>query len=269
MKYYPLLILFFIIGCALEQLDSDKPVVASADSIKHDTIRTRLALILLDEVHTLRRLLALANVKDSVRDGLIDSYQKEILKNQSDIIRLHGIQIQLRNFTANNRNLLAKLEALETSNSNLSVANIEMSDKLKNTTIALRKAKIENDEYKKENKFKIANVKLSAWGYVKKVWYKKAELDTVSTAKHTLYLEVTFIVPANDKLQKTTYTVNVRIRGVNGRGINKDIKILFNGTEQDNLFERFDDPEGFQVGYHHADITLDNENLYSGSIYLR
>ncbi len=240
------------------------------EKILPSTITLRDSLIKVTNDY--KKLFKRSVIKDSIisaYDAYIDTIQKEILSSQTDVIRLHYIQIQIKIFAHQNKELIEKLDHAQMVNSTLSQININISDSVKNMRVKLYKSQSENNEYKKSIKFKIANVRLSAWGYIKKGWFKKPELDTVSTAKLTKFIEVSFIVPANDRLQKTTYVVNVRIRGVNGRGINKDLLIHFNGMEQDGLYVRFDDPDAFQVGYHHAEITLDNENLYTGSIYLK
>ncbi len=237
------------------------------ERVSSSTITLRDSLI--RAISDYKKLFLRSEIKDSTINAYIDTLQKEVLRYQTDVIKLHYVQIQIKIFANQNKALIAELEDTKRVNTTLTQTNINISDSIKNMRVRLYKTQAENAEYKKANKFKIANVKLAAWGYVKKGFFKRAELDTVSTAKQTRFIEVTFIVPANDKIKKTTYVVNVRIRGVNGRGINKDLLIHFNGTEQGDPSVRFDDPNEFQVGYHHADITLENENLYSGSIYLK
>ncbi len=211
---------------------------------------------------TIEKLLIRGGVKDSAIYAYVDTLQKELLRSQTDVIRLHYVQIQLKLFVAENKALIAKLQSYQIMNSSLNEANVSISDTVKNMRIRNYKLRSENNSLKQSIKFKIAAVQVKSWGYKRARLFKKFVLDTVSTAKQTKFIEASFVVVANDRLEKTTYTVTVRIKGVHGRGISKDKDIVFDGSEQLTSV-KFDDPQAFEIGYHHVEITnKDNENLY-------
>lgn len=201
----------------------------------------------------------------------IDSLQNDVIKYQGNALELKKAELKLALFTIQNKKLLKEIENLYNQNKEIDETNIFISDSLINTRINLYKTVAEKEAYKKEAGFKISHIRFFAFRDKKEGWLKQRIIgvDTTQSAFLTKYLEVSFDVPSNDKIDKTIYVLNVRIRGVHGQGINQDFKVNFTGGEQDNLKLKFDDPSEFQVGYHYADITYNNQSLYSGTIYLK
>lgn len=266
MKQLLILILFAsLIGC-------DNQNTATTISDKDSSLFKKVYAEIQLAKNDLKRAVSLRDstlIKDKIKLlCLVDTLQTDLKSAHLDQLKLIEVEHRVQVLQASNKHLISRINILNRQLSELNETNIYISDSLKNTRISLYRASYERDSYKKAVKFQIAHVQIKAWGYAKS-FLRKSKLIETELAKQTNYIEVTFDVVANEKLAKTTYVVNVRIRGVNGRGINKDVLVHFMGTEQDNLSVKFDDPQEFQVGCHHADITLNDENLYSGTIYLK
>lgn len=253
------------IGC--EQNGSTKNESTKVDSVYFKKVYAEIEYAKND----LKKAISLRDttiIKDKARLlDLIDTLQSNLKSAHLDQLKLIEIEHKFKIAQVSNKQLIARIDILNRTIENLNDSNIDISDKLKNTSISLNKAKAENDSYKRSIKLAVASVKIKAYGYTH-TFLKKPKLIETELAKATKFIEVTFVIVANERLARTTYPLNISIRTLGNKGISKEYLAFFNG-EEISTSVKFEDPNEFQIGYHHVDITLKNESLFSGTILLK
>lgn len=268
-------LVLLLASCKYESPQEEKSISYKTDSIGKSYTELLLRRIneLKTEVDNLKGDKEELQIQKRKLLAQINILQNDVLSAQGDVIKLKGIDVELTNIISVNKKILEESDRLSKQNSDLTDSNINMSDRLKNTTINLYRATSEIKKYKKAIKFQTSHESIRALGYVKKFvkgsLLRKTVLDTVSIAKQTKYIEVLFDVVGNEMLEKKEYELTIKVRGINTLSITKKKKIQYTGEAQEGISVRFDDPEAFGIGYHHADILLGEEVLYSGSIYLK
>lgn len=260
---------FFIFFIFLVSCYNEPASIVITETTSKDSIAVRLYPTLISQIDSLKKQLLL---KDTVSKKLllkIDSLQNDVIKYQGNAVELKRTQQWLHKFISQNKELINENEIMRSQNEYVNQTNIDISDTIKNMRVQLYKATAEKEAYKKAASFKLSHVQFKAYGYKKYGWFKKAVIDTVSIASETKYLKVSFDVPANEKIESKTYILNICVKGVHGKGINKEYKVYFTGYELDNLLLTFEDRTEFEKGYHYVDITFENKSLYSSTLYLR
>lgn len=194
----------------------------------------------------------------------IDDLQNDVIQYQTNTFKLKSVEKKLNVFIKDKSELIKQIAILGKQNNDLIDSTNNMADRLKTTSDNLKQVITENNKLKQS--FKLANVKVKSYGHSHGL-FRKTKMVETNVAKEVVFIEVTFVVIANNTTVSNSYVLNIIIKGATGRIAKKDLKIFYNGTEQSYAL-KFDDNYDFQTGTHLVDIICRGEKLYSGNLKL-